>query len=68
MAGADRAGVDARIAEVLVGDGPVLVAEEPVLGDDVGIERDLDLGVEGHRLERAGEALDEQLARFVEVR
>ena len=42
----------ARIAEVLVGDRPILVPEQPEGGHDVGIELDLDLGVEGDRLER----------------
>ena len=63
----DRAGVDPRIAELAVGDGPVLVADEPVRRDHGGIELDLDLGVEGDGLERPDEVLDEQPAGLGEV-
>ena len=38
VAGPDRAGVDVRVAEVVVGDRPVLVADQPVRLDDVRVE------------------------------
>ena len=66
MAGADRTGVHVRVDEVLVGDVAILVADEAVGRDDVSLELDLRLRVEGDRLERAGQVLGEQPAGLVE--
>jgi hypothetical protein len=38
--GADLSGVDVVVGEVLVGDGPVVVADQPVRLDQLGIEGD----------------------------
>ena len=67
VTGPDRPGIHARIAELAVGDGAVLVADQPVGGDRLRIERDLDLGVEGDRLERPGQVLGEQPAGLGQV-
>ena len=66
MAGADLAGVDAVVAEVAVGDVAVLVAEQAPARDRFGVELDLRLGFLRDGLERPGEVLDEDLARFGE--
>jgi hypothetical protein len=63
----DRPGIHPGIPEVLVGDGPVLIADEPIRGDDGGVELDLDLGVEGDRLDRPGQVLGEQATCLGEV-
>ena len=49
------------------GDGPVLVADEPVGRDDRRVELDLGLGVEGDRLEGPDEILREQAPGLGEV-
>ena len=67
MAGADRPGVDAGIGERAVVDGAVLVADEPVGGDEVGIELDLGLRVEGDGLEGRGQVVPEERPGLVEV-
>ena len=50
VTGADRPGVDAFVREVAVIDGPVLVADEPVGADGLGVEIDLRAGIERDRL------------------
>ena len=67
MTGTDRPGVDAVVREVAVVDGPVLVADEPVGADGLGVEIDLRAGVERDRLERAGQVLGEQPVGLVEA-
>ena len=57
VASADLAGVDRIVAEVVVGDVAVLVAEQAVVDDGAGIEVDLDLHVLGDDLEGGGHLL-----------
>ena len=59
LARTDLAGVAGVVAEVLVRDGPVLEAEQPVGEHLVPVELDLDLGVPGHGGQEAGEVLHE---------
>ena len=64
--GADLAGVDRVVAEVLVGDGAVLEAEQPVAGHHLRVEVHLHLGVLGDGLQRAGQVVDEEAPRLVD--
>ncbi len=67
MAGADLAAVHAVVAEVLVGDLAVLVADQPELPDGLPVERHLGLGVAGPDLQVGGELVDEDLAGLLLV-
>ena len=60
VAGAELAGVDAVVAELVVVEHPVLVADQPVRRHDGGVEHDLGLGVLGGDGQRRREVLDEQ--------
>src|SRR5690606_36971459 len=67
VAGADLAAVDPVVAEVLVGDPAVVVADEPELGDRLRVEGDLGLGVPGGQLDVAGQVLAEHRAGLLLV-
>ncbi|GAA3233663.1 hypothetical protein GCM10020256_49930 [Streptomyces thermocoprophilus] len=67
MAGADLAAVDAVVAEVVVGDAAVVVADEVELGDGCGVEGDLGLGVAGDEVDVAGQLLAEDVHGLVLV-
>jgi hypothetical protein len=70
VTGADLACVLAVVGEVLVGEDPVLVADEAERLDGVGVERDLDLHVLGDGVQGARRLLDQDLLRpaVVDVR
>ena len=61
MAGAELTGVLAVVLEVLRGEAAVLVADQAVGGDGVGVPLDLHLHVPGDRDERAGGLVDQHL-------
>src|SRR5690606_38610497 len=64
VSGADLARVDGVVTESMVGDRAVLVAEEPIAKDLLGVELDLDASVACDGLERSGQVLDEDSARL----
>jgi hypothetical protein len=51
VTGPDFTGVNGIIAEILVGHGPILIADQSVLADNIGVEVDLHFGVNGDGLE-----------------
>ena len=65
--GADLTGIDGIIAEVLVGDIPVLVSDQAVVGDHIGVEIDLDLGIQGDDLQGGGQIFDEEFLGFIQI-
>ena len=64
VAGADLAGVDRVVVEILLAQRPVLIADQPVFADIGRVELDLDLDVLGDGEQRRGELLDEHLLRL----
>ena len=64
MAGADVAGIDAVVVEVLARQHPVLVADQAVLGHRRRVELDLHLDVAGDRRQRRAHLADQHLLRF----
>ncbi len=62
--GADLAGVHRVVAEILVGDGPVLKAHQPVAGHHIWIKVHLYLGVHGDGLQRARQAVHKEPLRL----
>jgi len=61
------AGIHTVVPEILVGDGAVLVADQAVVGDHVGVEVDLHAGVAGDGLQGGGQVVDEQLAGLIQI-
>ena len=61
VARADLAGIDAVVVEVLALQRPRLVADQPVFGDGLRIELDLDLHVLGDREDRRRRILHQHL-------
>ena len=66
VSGSDFTGVHFVIAEVLIGNVPVFIAQEPVAADNLRVEFDLHLGIPGNNLEGSGEVLDEYAASLRE--
>ncbi len=66
MTGADLAGVDVVVAEVRIAHAPVLEPDEAVLVDHVGVELDLDLGVDRDGQQRGREVVLEQALGLVD--
>ena len=66
MPGADVAGIDLVVGEVLVPEHAVLVADQAVLGDLRRVELDLDLHVAGNGQQGRLHFLDQHLARFLQ--
>ena len=66
MARAHLASVHGVVAELVVTQRPVLVAQQAVAAHHLGIEINLDLGIPGYRLQRTGEVFDEDPLRLVQ--
>jgi len=65
VAGTELASVDVVVAEVAVTNATVLEANQAVLVDDIGVELDLDLGVDCGGDQRRSQFLFEQALGFV---
>ena len=65
--GADVAGIDLVVGEILVAQHPVLVADQAVLCDLRGVELHLDLHVAGDGQQGRLHLLDQHLARFLQA-
>jgi hypothetical protein len=65
--GANLTGIDGVIAEVLVGDIAVLIADQAVVGNHIGIEIDLHLSIQRDHLQGGGQIIHKEFAGFVEI-
>jgi len=65
--GTDLTSIDGIVAEVLVGHIPVLVTDQAVVGNHIGVEIHLDFGIQGDHLQGGGQIFDEELLGLVQV-
>ena len=67
MSSADLTGIDGVVAEVLVGDITIFVANQAVVGHHIGVEIDLDFGIQGDDLQGGGQVFNEEFAGFIDI-
>ena len=67
MTGAHLACIDLVITEVVVGHVAIFIADQAVACHRFRVEIDLDLGIFGNGLQRAGQVIDKEAARFFNI-